>query len=286
MPCSKGQTRFLFEMATGTGKTLIGAGVIKLFMRTGNAKRVLFLVDRLELENQAWKAFVRFLKNDFRTVDLQREPGRLAQGGDRRHDGAEPAVQQQVPPAVLADRFRPGDFRRVAPLHQRQQPGRVRVLHRLQAGPDGHAEGLPQENRPGPHPRPRPARVGTPPIAGHVQDLRLRKRHADLPLQPGGRRARRLPAQSRGRGCPHGDHHGTARRRRLRRHAGERGRRTGRADLLRQGLREEVLLGRNQPGLLRDVPEERASRPAQRRDRQEHRLLRHARTTPAGSPRP
>jgi type I restriction enzyme, R subunit len=64
----KGQTRFLFEMATGTGKTLTAAAAIKLFMRTGNAKRVLFLVDRLELETQAWKAFVRTLKNDFRTV--------------------------------------------------------------------------------------------------------------------------------------------------------------------------------------------------------------------------
>jgi len=64
----KGQTRFLFEMATGTGKTLTAAAVIKLFMRTGNARRVLFLVDRIELENQAWKAFVRCLKNDFRTV--------------------------------------------------------------------------------------------------------------------------------------------------------------------------------------------------------------------------
>jgi len=64
----KGQTRFLFEMATGTGKTLTAAAVIKLFMRTGNAQRVLFLVDRLELETQAWKAFVRLLKNDFRTV--------------------------------------------------------------------------------------------------------------------------------------------------------------------------------------------------------------------------
>ena len=64
----RGQTRFLFEMATGTGKTLTAAAVIKLFMRTGNAKRVLFLVDRLELENQGWKAFGRRLKNDFRTV--------------------------------------------------------------------------------------------------------------------------------------------------------------------------------------------------------------------------
>lgn len=55
-------------MATGTGKTLTAAAVIKMFLRTGNAKRVLFLVDRLELETQAWKAFVRLLKNDFRTV--------------------------------------------------------------------------------------------------------------------------------------------------------------------------------------------------------------------------
>ncbi len=64
----KGQNRFLFEMATGTGKTLIAAAVIKLFLRTGNAKRVLFLVDRLELENQAIKRFVQFLKNDFHVV--------------------------------------------------------------------------------------------------------------------------------------------------------------------------------------------------------------------------
>jgi type I restriction enzyme, R subunit len=64
----KGQTRFLFEMATGTGKTLTAAAVIKMFLRTGNVKRVLFLVDRLELETQAWKAFVRLLKNDFVTV--------------------------------------------------------------------------------------------------------------------------------------------------------------------------------------------------------------------------
>jgi type I restriction enzyme R subunit len=63
-----GKARFLFEMATGTGKTLTAAAAIKLFMRTANAKRVLFLVDRLELESQAWKAFIRSLKNDFHTV--------------------------------------------------------------------------------------------------------------------------------------------------------------------------------------------------------------------------
>lgn len=64
----QGATRFLFEMATGTGKTLTSAAVIKLFLRTGNAKRVLFLVDRLELEVQADKAFKALLKNDFTSV--------------------------------------------------------------------------------------------------------------------------------------------------------------------------------------------------------------------------
>ncbi len=60
--------RFLFEMATGTGKTLTAAAVIKLFLRSGNSRRVLFLVDRLELEDQAKKAFAAVLSADFKTV--------------------------------------------------------------------------------------------------------------------------------------------------------------------------------------------------------------------------
>jgi len=63
-----GKDRFLFEMATGTGKTLTAAAIIKLFLRTGNASRILFLVDRLELEDQAKKAFVALLANDYKTV--------------------------------------------------------------------------------------------------------------------------------------------------------------------------------------------------------------------------
>ena len=63
-----GKDRFLFEMATGTGKTLTSAAVIKLFLKTGNAHRVLFLVDRLELEDQAQKAFTFLLRNDYKSV--------------------------------------------------------------------------------------------------------------------------------------------------------------------------------------------------------------------------
>jgi len=65
---SIGKNRFLLEMATGTGKTLTAAALIKLFYRTGNARRILFLVDRLELEEQARKDFTNYLRNDITTV--------------------------------------------------------------------------------------------------------------------------------------------------------------------------------------------------------------------------
>jgi type I restriction enzyme R subunit len=58
------QHRFLFELATGPGKTLLAAAIAKLYLRTDNARRVLFLVDRLELESQASKNFNAYLAND------------------------------------------------------------------------------------------------------------------------------------------------------------------------------------------------------------------------------
>ena len=59
------KNRFLFEMATGTGKTLVASAIIKLFLKSGISKRILFLVDRLELEDQAFKNISKNLKNDF-----------------------------------------------------------------------------------------------------------------------------------------------------------------------------------------------------------------------------
>ncbi len=64
----EGNDRFLWEMATGSGKTSVSAGIIKLFLRTENAKRILFLVDRIELEDQAQKSFNNLLKNDYTCV--------------------------------------------------------------------------------------------------------------------------------------------------------------------------------------------------------------------------
>jgi type I restriction enzyme R subunit len=52
-------------MATGTGKTVISTAIIRFFLRSTNVKRVLFLVDRLELEGQADREFKQILKNDF-----------------------------------------------------------------------------------------------------------------------------------------------------------------------------------------------------------------------------
>lgn len=58
----EGNRRFLLEMATGTGKTLLAAALIKLFLKSGNAQRILFLVDRIELADQAAQNLSGYLK--------------------------------------------------------------------------------------------------------------------------------------------------------------------------------------------------------------------------------
>jgi len=49
--------KFLLEMATGTGKTLLCAALIRRFLKTRNAERVLFIVDRIELAKQTMEGF-------------------------------------------------------------------------------------------------------------------------------------------------------------------------------------------------------------------------------------
>ncbi len=66
-----GRERYLLEMATGTGKTLTTIALAKLFLQTGNASRILFLVDRIELEKQADKDF-KVIKDDY-TVAVYKE---------------------------------------------------------------------------------------------------------------------------------------------------------------------------------------------------------------------
>lgn len=52
-----GKRKFLLEMATGTGKTLLCAALIRRFLETRNAERVLFIVDRIELAKQTMEDF-------------------------------------------------------------------------------------------------------------------------------------------------------------------------------------------------------------------------------------
>jgi type I restriction enzyme R subunit len=52
-----GRRGFLLEMATGTGKTLLCAALIRRFLVTRNAERVLFIVDRIDLAKQTMEDF-------------------------------------------------------------------------------------------------------------------------------------------------------------------------------------------------------------------------------------
>ncbi len=73
------QRQFLLEMATGTGKTMLCAALIRRFLQTGNAERVLFIVDRIELARQTLEDFEVVLAEYkpvlFRTA--RRRPGEL-----------------------------------------------------------------------------------------------------------------------------------------------------------------------------------------------------------------
>ena len=101
----EGKDRFLFEMATGTGKTLTSGALIKLFLRTGNARRVLFLVDRLELEDQAKRAFLLYLKNDYAVCVYKEDPENW-----RKAEVVVSTVQTLLAGNKYRDQFEPTDF--------------------------------------------------------------------------------------------------------------------------------------------------------------------------------
>ena len=75
----EGLHKFLLEMATGTGKTLLSAALIRRFLTTKNAERVLFVVDRIELAKQTMEEFSVLLP-EFKPVifkTARRRPGEL-----------------------------------------------------------------------------------------------------------------------------------------------------------------------------------------------------------------
>jgi type I restriction enzyme R subunit len=73
-----GRRRMLFEMATGTGKTLTIAMLMKRWFQSAVISRVLFLADRIELAKQAKETFDDYLKD---------WPSTLLYGGKRSLEG-------------------------------------------------------------------------------------------------------------------------------------------------------------------------------------------------------
>ncbi|WP_041279178.1 type I restriction endonuclease subunit R [Desulfobacula toluolica] len=71
---------FLLVMATGTGKTRTCIAVADVLMRTSHVERVLFLVDRIALREQALSAFKEHLPNEPRWPNV----GEKLIAGDRR----------------------------------------------------------------------------------------------------------------------------------------------------------------------------------------------------------
>ncbi|MBR5757516.1 MAG: type I restriction-modification system endonuclease [Thermoguttaceae bacterium] len=64
----KGQKNMLVAMATGTGKTRTTLAMIYRFLKTNRFERILFLVDRRSLGNQAYNVFNESKLEDFQTL--------------------------------------------------------------------------------------------------------------------------------------------------------------------------------------------------------------------------
>lgn len=72
----QGKKAFLLEMATGTGKTRLAAAIIDRFLKTHQAERILFVVDRIDLAKQALDAFQIAFRDQYKAVRYK--PGQHA----------------------------------------------------------------------------------------------------------------------------------------------------------------------------------------------------------------
>lgn len=95
-----GKRRMLIEMATGTGKTLTMAMIMKRMFESGLIQRVLFLVDRKQLAEQTKNVFAEYLKDTPSKVWYGGKPKELGQ----IVIGTLPTIASQL------ERFGPGHF--------------------------------------------------------------------------------------------------------------------------------------------------------------------------------
>ena len=119
----KGADRFLFEMATGTGKTLTAAAVIKLFLKSGNAGRVPLPCRPTGTGRPGLEKLCRLSFKRLQHGHLQGEPRRLAKGGDRRHDRPIPPLRQQISAPLLAHPISTSSFRTKRTARLAAMPG-------------------------------------------------------------------------------------------------------------------------------------------------------------------
>ena len=96
----KGKRRILMEMATGTGKTLTIAMIMKRLFEAGLIQRALFLVDRKQLAEQTKDVFAEYLSNTPSKVWYGGKPKELGQ----IVIGTLPTIASQL------ERFGPGHF--------------------------------------------------------------------------------------------------------------------------------------------------------------------------------
>lgn len=102
-----GKRRMLVAMATGTGKTFTTVSLIYRLIRSGLARRVLFLVDRRALAAQAVQAFVSFEAEPNQKFDALYEVfSQRFQRGDMEGDGA--PFDPKVLPASYLEHPGPG----------------------------------------------------------------------------------------------------------------------------------------------------------------------------------
>ena len=212
----QGRRKFLLEMATGTGKTLLCAALIRRFLVTRNAERVLFIVDRIELAKQTMEDF-NVVLGEFKPVIYKtaRRTGELLGSSvvvatiqslmmDRRYREEFTPFYFDLVINDEAHRSIYGDAREVVQFFQATRIG-------LTATPKAYLKNINIEAT-----RQRePEGAGSPPAPRHLPLLRLRARRTHLPLRHHRRRARPgrpvpLPAQDLR--FPLGHHHPGARR--------------------------------------------------------------------------
>jgi primosomal protein N' len=93
---AEGKDSFLFEMATGTGKTLTSAAVIRLFLRTQNAGRFCFWLTAWNWKTRHGKLY-RIPETRLQHFHFQRTQKRLAKSGHFGYNHSIADAQRQVP---------------------------------------------------------------------------------------------------------------------------------------------------------------------------------------------